>query len=355
MSMAWAEDGFGMASRGAMRQPARMHREAWLIFAVLAASVGLGMFGMTTWRKNEALALAQTEFARAREELGRARAEVDGQRSRLAEVQASLGAAQVQAERLTREMSQATNNQQRLEAEMRTALQSRDVAISELQGRLTVNILDRILFDSGEAQVKPEGMKVLDQVAGVLAGFTNRQIQVFGHTDNRPIRLKYPSNWELSMARAVAAVRYLSERAGVDPRRLAAVGCGEFQPIADNATPEGRARNRRIALVVLPEQFVPTDVTGTNVPPVVSSGTNVPPVVPAGTNAVPAGPISSNAPVRADPPVAPEAGVVSTHLPLAERPGSATNPPPVEANLPAPPAPPVPEPEAKAPVEEPLP
>jgi chemotaxis protein MotB len=186
---------------------------------------------------------------------------------RLAAAEQQLATAKSQAELLAHEMASATNTQQRLESEMRAALQSRDVAISELQGKLTVNILDRILFDSGEASLKPEGMKVLDQVAGVLAGFTNRQIQVFGHTDNVPIRLKFASNWELSTARALAAVRYLSEKAAVEPRRLSAVGCGEHQPIADNATPEGRARNRRIALVVLPEQFAPTDVVSTNLTP----------------------------------------------------------------------------------------
>ncbi len=145
---------------------------------------------------------------------------------------------------------------------MRSALESKDVTISELQGKLTVNILDRILFDSGEADLKPEGQEVLQQIAGILSKYPNRQIHVIGHTDNVPIRggRRFPSNWELSSARALAAVRFLSEKAGVDAHRLAAVGFGEFHPVADNATPEGRAKNRRIALVVMPEEFGPVDV-----------------------------------------------------------------------------------------------
>jgi chemotaxis protein MotB len=146
---------------------------------------------------------------------------------------------------------------------MRSALQSKDITISELQGKLTVNILDRILFDSGEAVLKEEGEKVLQQIATVLAQHPNRQIHVIGHTDNVPIRVstrsRFASNWELSTARAIAAVRFLQEQAQVDPRRLGAVGYGEFQPVADNSTAEGRAKNRRIAVVILPEIFTPLE------------------------------------------------------------------------------------------------
>lgn len=235
------------------------------------------------------------------------------QSARLAAAEEQLAITKARAEALAREMARATNAQHRLESEMRAALQSRDVAVSELQGKLTVNILDRILFDSGEASLKPEGMKVLDQVAGVLAGFTNRQVQVFGHTDNVPIHLKFASNWELSTARALAAVRYLSEKAGVDPRRLSAVGCGEHQPIADNTTPEGRARNRRIALVVLPEQFAPTDVIATNAP----STNGVANAEPPSTNAPPARLETADVPSPAPAPVLgiPTNGATATDAP----------------------------------------
>lgn len=167
-----------------------------------------------------------------------------------------------------------------MEAEFRAALNSKDVTISELQGRLTVDILDRVLFDSGEAVLKPEGETVLAKVAQLLAQYPKRQLQVIGHTDNVPVRSRtaggFIDNWSLSIGRALAAVRFLENRAGVDPRRLAAVGCGEFRPLADNATAEGRARNRRIAVVVLPEEISDLSETTKPAPPPAPTPTPTP-------------------------------------------------------------------------------
>ena len=95
-----------------------------------------------------------------------------------------------------------------LENEMRADLESKDVTISKLQGKLTVNILDRVMYDSGEAVLKPDGQAVLRKVAAILAGHPELKIHVIGHTDNVPIRLsahsRFASNWELSTARALA-------------------------------------------------------------------------------------------------------------------------------------------------------
>jgi chemotaxis protein MotB len=146
---------------------------------------------------------------------------------------------------------------------MRSDLESRDVTISNLQGRLTVNILDRVMFNSGEAVVKPDGETVLRKVASLLAGHPELKIHVIGHTDNVPIRGRFASNWELSTARALAAVHFLTEKAGVDPRRVGAVGYGEYRPIADNSTAEGRARNRRIAITILPDELAGADTVPT--------------------------------------------------------------------------------------------
>jgi hypothetical protein len=160
------------------------------------------------------------------------------------------------------------------------------VTISQLQGKLTVSILDRILFDSGEADLKPDGAEVLRKVATILAAHPNLRIHVVGHTDDVPIRpaarKRFPSNWELSTARATAAVRFLTEQAGVDPRRLGAVGYGEFRPVAPNSTPEGRARNRRIAIAILSDELVGADavaMSGAGIParpPATAGATNGP-------------------------------------------------------------------------------
>jgi len=120
---------------------------------------------------------------------------------------------------------------------------------------LEIEIKDSILFSSGSAQLRPDAVPVLNQVAGVLRGFRN-SVRVEGFTDNVPIRtLVYPSNWELSAARAASVVRLLA-KGGIDPKRMSALGYGEHRPIADNGTPEGRSANRRVVLVVLADKEI---------------------------------------------------------------------------------------------------
>jgi chemotaxis protein MotB len=166
-----------------------------------------------------------------------------------------LTALQTQVSDLQKEKDLAAQMSKSLENEMRADLESKDVTISKLQGKLTVNILDRVLFDSGEAILKPDGETVLRKIAALLAAHPTLKIHVIGHTDNVPIRARFASNWELSAARALAAVHFLTEKAGVDPRRVGAVGYGEYRPIADNSTAEGRAKNRRIAVTILPDEL----------------------------------------------------------------------------------------------------
>jgi chemotaxis protein MotB len=115
------------------------------------------------------------------------------------------------------------------------------------------------MFDSGEAILKPAGESVMRKIAAILAEHPRLKIHVIGHTDNVPIRNRFASNWELSTARALAAVHFLTEKAVVDPHRVGAVGYGEYRPIADNATAEGRAKNRRIAITILPDELAGAD------------------------------------------------------------------------------------------------
>jgi chemotaxis protein MotB len=213
-------------------------------------------------------------------------------RTRLDDANASLASAQAENQKdkdqiaalqskvadLEQEKDTAAQMAKGLENEMRADLESKDVTISNLQGKLTVNILDHVMFDSGEAILKPAGESVMRKIAAILAGHPRLKIHVIGHTDNVPIRPearnRFASNWELSTARALAAVHFLTEKAGVDPRRVGAVGYGEYRPLADNATAEGRARNRRIAITILPDELAGADTV-----PAVKPGasTNSPP------------------------------------------------------------------------------
>ncbi len=228
--------------------PAAVPKQTWMIAGGITAALLL-VFVIAAIRKNS---LANQRLERA---LAEAQSFAEKQAADMNSLSNKLDEAEGRIKTLAQEKEAATKTQASLEDEMRKALESKEVTISELRGKLTVNILDRILFDSGEAELKPEGQRILEKIASVLAQHTNRQVHVIGHTDDVPMRRKFASNWELSTARATAAVRFLQERAGVDPRRLGALGYGEFHPIAPNTTVEGRAKNRRIEVVILPEEL----------------------------------------------------------------------------------------------------
>jgi chemotaxis protein MotB len=139
---------------------------------------------------------------------------------------------------------------------MKSEIAEGQVTITELKGKLTVNMVDAILFDSGKADIKPEGRQILQKVADVIGQVEDKAIRVEGHTDNVKISSAltraFPSNWELSAARATNVARYL-QRMGVDPNLLSAAAYGEYRPVSENDTPEGRAMNRRIEIVLVPK------------------------------------------------------------------------------------------------------
>ncbi len=126
----------------------------------------------------------------------------------------------------------------------------RGVVTLEVNDRwLSLNLPDSLLFGSGDAEPHYDAFDVMDKVARVLRNRDNA-VKVEGFTDNQPIRTsRFPSNWELSTARAAAVVRMLSME-GIEPERLAAIGYGEHQPLARNDTEEGRRRNRRVVLLI---------------------------------------------------------------------------------------------------------
>ncbi|HVW32272.1 MAG TPA: flagellar motor protein MotB [Acidimicrobiia bacterium] len=138
----------------------------------------------------------------------------------------------------------------------------------ESRGLVVTIVTDRVLFDPGQADLRPEGREVMDKIAAALGKLPNK-LSVEGHTDNTPISGRYPSNWELSTARATTVLRELIERHGIDPGRLQAAGYADERPVASNATPEGRAANRRVELVVLADVSAAlNDIASGNDPPV---------------------------------------------------------------------------------------
>jgi len=144
-----------------------------------------------------------------------------------------------------------------LVSKMEEEIRQGQVTISELRGKLTLNMVDAILFDTGKSEIKPEGLTVLDKIVSILRDEREKAIRIEGHTDNVPITgvlaKTYPTNWELSAARAIGVTRYLQQQ-GIPPDLLSAVAYGEYHPVAENDTLEGKAKNRRIEIILAPRE-----------------------------------------------------------------------------------------------------
>ena len=143
-----------------------------------------------------------------------------------------------------------------LDSELRTQLKNKDITIKGLEEKLSVTFVDRVLFESGKARITPEGKGILAKVGNTLKNVRDMQIRVVGHTDNVPIKKaylnKFPSNWELSSARATAVVHYLQKETGVDAQKLEAVGKSFYSPLASHETKGGRTQNRRVEIIISP-------------------------------------------------------------------------------------------------------
>jgi len=151
-------------------------------------------------------------------------------------------------------VKEVSGTYEKLLQNMKSEIAQGQVTISELKGKLTVNMEAAILFDSGKADVKEDGLAILQKMVDTLKGVKDKAIRIEGHTDNVTISgaltRTFPTNWELSAARAINVARYLQQQ-GLDPAVLSAAAFGEYRPVADNATKEGRAKNRRIEITLV--------------------------------------------------------------------------------------------------------
>lgn len=160
-----------------------------------------------------------------------------------------------QGEMRDNEVSHLTKMSEKLAFTLQQQIDANEVEVKNAGDWIEVNIQASVLFDSGSANISRPAIAILNKVSGVLKD-SNNPIHVEGYTDNLPIETRqFPSNWELSAARAASVVRLFQE-ADLKPERMAAVGYGEFHPVADNATEEGRARNRRISIVISKNEAV---------------------------------------------------------------------------------------------------
>ncbi len=136
---------------------------------------------------------------------------------------------------------------------LQSQLESQEVTVRKTREQFQIDIIERLLFDSGSIRIKEDGRKTLNRIGEIFEDLSSRMIRVEGHTDNVPTSgarsNRYPTNWELSTARATAVVRHL-QGLGVPPEQLSAAGYASYQPVGNNDTPEGRSRNRRIVILL---------------------------------------------------------------------------------------------------------
>lgn len=231
-----------------------------LLVVVVAAAAVLGAFYLFFYRPRV------RELEDARREASLCVQERSALKGRVLDLESMLGDLQKESadlEAAIREkeelLAKAQATQDEIVASLQQEIADGQIQVERLRGQLKVDVVDEILFDSGEADLKPGGKAVLQKLAAVLAG-AGRLVRVQGHTDNVPItgRLAqtYPTNWELSAARAVNVVRFLHEESGLDPTQLSATAVSEYQPRSPNDTPEGRQRNRRIEILLEPQDGV---------------------------------------------------------------------------------------------------
>lgn len=142
---------------------------------------------------------------------------------------------------------------EKLNTALKSEVAADQVQIQQLQGKLKVTMVDQILFPEGGWEVGRKGEETLDKLVPTFKALKGQRVEIEGFTDNVPIgpelKKRFPSNWELSTARATDVVRYLVSK-GVSPSLLSASGFGDTRPVASNDTAEGRARNRRIEVVI---------------------------------------------------------------------------------------------------------
>ena len=232
----------------------------WLLFLALAAAA----FAFVKYLH---LPL-RADRDHLRDELAQAAEREKRLKKTIADTETRASELATQQQQLSGKLAETEAERDKLEAELKRVqtelsailepqITAGNVAIKRRGNELVVDVSDQILFDSGRAEINEEGQKVLAQVAQSLVKLQGYGIQVGGHTDrtrvtNPETQERFPTNWELSTARATNVVRFLEERGKVPGARLVATGFAQFRPVAGNATEKERQKNRRIELVLIP-------------------------------------------------------------------------------------------------------
>jgi len=230
-----------------------------LLFAVPACGVPKNQYDAAVSEGDKAKKAASDCEAQKAAAQAAAQKDVDDLKAKLAEAEgkaaASNEATRAELDELRRQKAAAEARLKLFDeflAKFKNMIDAGKLEITVRRGQIVLALATDVLFDTGKTDIKPEGKTALGEVAAALKGVTGRRFQVAGHTDTLPIKTKeFPSNWELSTARAVAVVKLLVEK-GVRADVVSAAGYAEFDPAQSNANDKGRAKNRRIEIVLVP-------------------------------------------------------------------------------------------------------
>jgi chemotaxis protein MotB len=233
--------------------------------AVLAAGfiasgcVSSGTFKKMEATKNGEIAAVQQEKAALEKQNADLNQKVSSLEQQNAAAQEKVGSLEQEKASLAASSQQSQKQYEELVQNLSKEVEKGELQVKQYKNMLSVDLAEQIFFDSGKATLKKGGKAVLKKVGDALKGYENKIIRVVGHTDNVPVakslQKTFPSNWDLSVARATNVVRFLQE-VGIPPERMVAAGRAEYDPVAPNDTPEGRQKNRRIEIMLIDKSLV---------------------------------------------------------------------------------------------------
>ncbi|HZY03425.1 MAG TPA: OmpA family protein [Anaeromyxobacteraceae bacterium] len=234
-----------------------MHTRRILVFAAaLTAACGVSK------DKYAAKEMEATEYMKKYQDESQKVADLEKKNAELQTQASQTASAKARLEQEKGELERKSAQYEQLATSLKGQIAAGQIEISELRGKMTVKLKDKILFASGSAALSKQGRAALDAVADAFKNLKDKNVIVAGYTDNVRVGKKgpYKDNWDLSTARAVSVVRYLQAK-GVPPVMLGAAGFSEFRPVGANDTAEGRGQNRRIEIALTAADYVPPTVS----------------------------------------------------------------------------------------------
>jgi chemotaxis protein MotB len=226
---------------------------------IASGCVSSGTFKKMEATKNGEIAAVQQEKAALEKQNADLNQKVSSLEQQNAAAQEKVGSLEQEKASMAASSQQSQKQYEELVQNLSKEVETGELQVKQYKNMLSVDLAEQIFFDSGKATLKKGGKAVLKKVGDALKGYENKIIRVVGHTDNVPVakslQKTFPSNWDLSVARATNVVRFLQE-VGIPPERMVAAGRAEYDPVAPNDTPEGRQKNRRIEIMLIDKSLV---------------------------------------------------------------------------------------------------